>query len=65
MARIVASFRDLTDADFVELVRLGKEQSALMDQLTEAVEAADTLRILKVAREMVGLENQAKQVGDA
>jgi hypothetical protein len=64
MARLIASFKDLTDADFIELIRLGKEQSVLMDALTEAVQARDTLRILHVAEQMVGLEDEAKKIGD-
>jgi hypothetical protein len=64
MARLITSFKDLTDQDFIELVRLGKEQSVLMDQLVEAVQARDTLRILHVAEQMVGLETEAKKIGD-
>jgi hypothetical protein len=52
---------ELSDHDIERLMAIGLEQAALMDQLQEALEAADELRALGVARKLVGLE---KKVGE-
>ena len=64
MARLKPEFvppQQLTDADVEALVALGREQVLLMDELQAALEAADTLRALNVARALVGLERQVRQ----
>jgi hypothetical protein len=55
-------FRQPDEADITAIVEIAKRQAALMDDLQVALEAADDLRALGVARELVGLEKQVKEV---
>jgi hypothetical protein len=51
----------LTDDDIIAIVALGREQALLLDELQEALETADDLRALGVARKLVGLERNIKE----
>jgi hypothetical protein len=61
MAKLQPEFHQLTEADIEAIVRIGREQAVLMDQLAEALAAADTLRLYGVARELVGLEQKVRE----
>jgi hypothetical protein len=64
MARLVPEFRppgELTDEDITRIVTIARRQAELMDDLQAALEAADDLRALGVARELVGLEKQVRE----
>jgi hypothetical protein len=62
MARRVTSFQDLSDQDFVELVRIGKEQARVINEMEAALVAGDNQRALTLARELVALEDKVKEV---
>jgi hypothetical protein len=63
MAKLVPEFippQQLSEEDIVAIVAIGRRQAALMNQLEEALQAADDLRALGVARELVGLEKKIR-----
>jgi hypothetical protein len=64
MARLEPEFRpaaELSVEDIEAIVAIGRRQAELMDALQAALEAADDLRALGVARELVGLERKARE----
>jgi hypothetical protein len=64
VARLIPEFippSQLSDADIAAIVAIGREQALLMDELQEALEAADDLRALGVARQLVGLEKKVRE----
>ena len=64
MARLQPDFRqpdELSEADIDAIVAIGRQQAALMDQLEAAVEADDAPRVLALARQLVGLEEQVRE----
>jgi hypothetical protein len=64
MAKLTPEFippQQLSDADIEAIVAIGREQALLMDQLQAALEAADDLRALGVARQLVGLEKKVRE----
>lgn len=64
MARLAPELKqpdELSVEDVAAIVQIGRKQAALMDQLQSALEAGDTLRVLDAARDLVGLEKQARR----
>jgi hypothetical protein len=64
MAKLKPEYRsaeELSEADIEAIAEIGRKQAELMDALQDALEACDDLRALGVARELVGLERQARQ----
>jgi hypothetical protein len=64
MAKLEPEFRapaELSVEDIEAIVDIGRKQALLMDALQDALEAADDLRALGVARELVGLEKKVRQ----
>jgi hypothetical protein len=63
MAKLTAEFRPpnaLTPEDLRAIEAIARRQIDLMDELEAALLASDDLRALGLARQLVGLEKQAR-----
>jgi hypothetical protein len=64
MAKLQPEYRspqELSQDDIAAIVEIGRRQAELMDQLQAALEAADELTALGVARKLVGLERKVRE----
>jgi hypothetical protein len=51
----------LSTEDIAAIVAIGRRQAELMDELEQALDANDLVRVLMLARALVGLEHQVRQ----
>jgi hypothetical protein len=61
MARLNPQFvpaAELSAADIAAIVQIGQRQADLMNELEHALDVADTLRALDIARQLVALEGE-------
>jgi hypothetical protein len=64
MAQLKPEFvppQQLGDEAIEAIVRIGRQQAELMDELEEALRVCDDLRALGVARKLVGLEKKVRE----
>jgi hypothetical protein len=61
MAHLKPEFIQLTEDDIAAIVRLGREQAELMNAIETALQAGDDQRALELVRQMVGLEQRARE----